>query len=82
MNDDGEIEADHDDSYIHIHVYTCMHTHRRYPNIHTYIHACIQEVHLNDDGEIEADHDDPNGRLMPHNKFQDARYPDGVRHGR
>lgn len=32
------------------------------------------EVHLNKEGEIRADHDDPNGKLMPHNKYQEARY--------
>lgn len=44
-------------------------------------HSLDAEVHLNDKGEIRADHDDPNGKLMPHNRFQNARYPDGE-HGR
>ena len=45
-------------------------------------HSLDSEVHLNDKGEIRADHDDPNGHLMPHNKYQAARYPGGVKHGR
>jgi len=38
--------------------------------------AFKSEVHLNEKGEIRADHDDPNGKLMPHNKRQNAWYPD------
>jgi hypothetical protein len=40
------------------------------------------EVHLNARGEIRADHDDPTGHLMPHNKYENAEYPDGIMHRR
>jgi hypothetical protein len=37
---------------------------------------------MNKRGEIRANHDDPNGHLMPHNKYQNAKYPDGLTHVR
>ena len=40
--------------------------------------AWESEVGLDENGTIRAAHDDPQGRLMPHNSYQDeARYPDG-----
>ncbi len=40
--------------------------------------AWQSEVQLDGNGTITAAHDDPQGRLLPHNPYQDeARYPDG-----
>jgi hypothetical protein len=36
-----------------------------------------EQVSLNSKGQIRAHHDDPNEHLMPHNKYQNAEYPDG-----
>jgi len=45
-------------------------------------HTWDSEVSLNDKGQIRAHHDDPHAHLMPHNKFQNAEYPDGEEHVR
>ena len=37
---------------------------------------------LNSKGQIRAHHDDPHEHLMPHNKYQNAEYPDGEVHVR
>ena len=45
-------------------------------------HTWDSEVSLNAKGQIRAHHDDPHQHLMPHNKYQNAEYPDGVEHVR
>jgi len=45
-------------------------------------HTWDSEVSLNSKGQIRAHHDDPHEHLMPHNKYQNAEYPDGEVHVR
>jgi len=40
------------------------------------------QVTLNKKGQIRAHHDDPHAHLMPHNKYQNAEYPDGCVHAK
>jgi hypothetical protein len=51
-------------------------------SIFNWAHTWDSEVSMNKRGEIRANHDDPNGHLMPHNKYQNAEYPDGLTHVR
>ena len=37
----------------------------------------VWQVSLNKKGQIRAHHDDPHEHLMPHNKYQNAKYPNG-----